>query len=102
MSSSSSVGSGRGTALHREPDFGESKPSMSSYVSSSSFSSSSSSSSSSSLGMVEELRSARAKKRMSEGRKKKKGWKKRWVKEEEGENKARQGKMKPWVKCPYF
>lgn len=53
--------------LHWEPELGESKPSISSYVSSFS-----SSSSSSSYGMVKELRSARAKMRMNQETEKKK------------------------------
>lgn len=51
-----------------EPEFGESKPSISSYVSSSF----SPSSSSSSHGMVKELRSARAEMRVNQDREKKK------------------------------
>lgn len=53
---------GKMIGLHWEPEFGASKPSISSYVSSSS-----SSSSSSSQGMVKELRSARAEVRMNHG-----------------------------------
>lgn len=66
MGSFSPILPGKMTGLPWEPEFGASKPSISSYVSSSS-----SSSSSSSHGMVKELRSARAEMRMNQDGEKK-------------------------------
>lgn len=76
--------------LHWEPEFWESRPSISSYVSSSS-----PSSSSSSYGMVKELRSARAEMTMHQNR----GGKERKEKNKAGKERGRRKKRKENKTC---